>query len=324
MFSQFRRAAGASFGVTLAAYAAGVLLAGTVAALGSYRVIGAIPATVTAPAPPAVGPTRSAVSPRPPLPDPASASAQDKTLAGARRSPGPSLHRTQFSGSFSHSYRRNGDDYDDGEDERPRSYRPYRTMCVRLCDGYYFPVSFSVPRSRFAQDARTCERSCPGQARLFVYANPGGDIESMVDLQGRPYRQLPTAFLYRTQYVASCGCKPDPWSVEARERHRMYALEAASRKGSKLAAAELEALRAKMTRDGTAGPAEVAGGTNEFAETPRDPRARTAERSSRADQDDDSGRMGLGAGADRQQRARSPGTWRRNPEWMTRALGRDF
>jgi hypothetical protein len=310
MFSQFKGAVGASFGVTLAAYGAGILLTGTVAALGSYRLIGTIPAALTAPAPAGAISARSAGSPLPP-------SSRDTRAT-------PSLHRTQFFGSFSPSYRRYGDGYDDDEDERPHGYGTYRTVCVRLCDGYYFPVSFSVSRSRFARDARTCERSCPGQARLFVYANPGGDIENMVDPQGRPYRRLPTAFLYRTQYVASCRCKPEPWSVEARERHRVYALEAASRKGSKQAAAELDALKAKMARDGSAGSAEVAGTTDEFAETQGHRRARTAERSSRGDQDDDRDRMGLGAGSDRQPRARPSGTWRRDSEWMTRALGRDF
>ena len=129
---------------------------------------------------------------------------------------------------------------------------------MRLCDGYYFPISFSATRDRLARDAKTCENSCGGQARLFIYSNPGADVEDMVDLRGQPYKQLSTAFLYRTEYVPQCRCKPNPWDAEAQERHRMYALVAAKRKGSKQAAAELDALTAKMKLDRSALPAQVA------------------------------------------------------------------
>ena len=38
----------------------------------------------------------------------------------------------------------------------------FRTVCVRSCDGYYFPISYSTVQSRFADDQRTCQRECPG------------------------------------------------------------------------------------------------------------------------------------------------------------------
>ena len=34
-------------------------------------------------------------------------------------------------------------------------FATYRTVCVRLCDGYYFPVSFSTLPSHFARDTET-------------------------------------------------------------------------------------------------------------------------------------------------------------------------
>lgn len=114
-------------------------------------------------------------------------------------------------------------------DNRPKAetYRPkaetYRTLCVRLCDGFSFPISFSTLRARFAVDAKQCERSCPTGSRLFVHRNPGQDADDMVDLDGRPYRSLPTAFLHRTQYVADCTCRGNPWDEAAVARHRAYA-----------------------------------------------------------------------------------------------------
>ncbi len=98
----------------------------------------------------------------------------------------------------------------------------YRTLCVRLCDGFYWPISYSVPRDRAKRDAEQCEKSCPGKARLFLYRNPGEEVDDMVDLEGRGYRDHPKAFLYRTEYVADCTCRGQPWDEEAMARHRSY------------------------------------------------------------------------------------------------------
>ena len=45
----------------------------------------------------------------------------------------------------------------------------------------------------------------------------------MVDRDGKPYRELPAAFLYRTRYLADCTCRPQPWEEEAAARHRAFA-----------------------------------------------------------------------------------------------------
>jgi hypothetical protein len=115
----------------------------------------------------------------------------------------------------------------------PRKAAPppasYRTVCVRLCDGFFWPISYSVPQSRAKHDAQKCEKSCPGKARLFLYRNPGEEIDDMVDLQGRRYRDFPKAFLYRTEYVADCTCRGHPWEEEAMARHRSYVEAAKAR-----------------------------------------------------------------------------------------------
>lgn len=134
---------------------------------------------------------------------------------------------------------RNTEDEDD-DDDRPRE--TYRTLCVRMCDGYYFPISFSASREKLGADAAACQNRCGSEARLFVHLNPGSGPEQMQDLSGKPYASLPTAFLYRTQYVAGCKCRPDPWEAESRERHRVYGLIADARKGKPAAQAELKAL----------------------------------------------------------------------------------
>lgn len=85
----------------------------------------------------------------------------------------------------------------------------YRTLCVRACDGYYFPISFSTSRSRFASDEQSCQLKCPGTpVSLYVHRNPGQESEAMVSLTGEPYTALPTAFRYRKEYDAACRCGP--------------------------------------------------------------------------------------------------------------------
>lgn len=95
-------------------------------------------------------------------------------------------------------------------DDRSREDRgTYRTLCVRSCDGYYFPISFSTTQDRLPEDARACEAMCPGtEAKLFFHDNPGGGPENMTALDGQAYTSLATAFRYRTALSDSCTCRP--------------------------------------------------------------------------------------------------------------------
>jgi hypothetical protein len=84
----------------------------------------------------------------------------------------------------------------------------YRTLCVRSCDGYYFPISFATSPARFAEDEQTCQRLCPAtEAVLYTHRNPGEEVAQAVSSTGRVYKDLPNAFRYRREFVASCSCK---------------------------------------------------------------------------------------------------------------------
>jgi Protein of unknown function (DUF2865) len=84
----------------------------------------------------------------------------------------------------------------------------YRTLCVRTCDGYYFPISFSASPSRFADDEQTCQKLCPAtEATLFTHRNPGEDVAQAVSGSGKIYKDLANAFRYRREFVASCSCR---------------------------------------------------------------------------------------------------------------------
>jgi hypothetical protein len=91
----------------------------------------------------------------------------------------------------------------------------YRTICVRTCDGFYYPISFATSQDRFRDDEQTCQRMCPAsEVALYSYHNPGEEVAQAVSLSGRPYSELPTAFSYRKALDKTCSCrKPgESWS----------------------------------------------------------------------------------------------------------------
>jgi hypothetical protein len=89
----------------------------------------------------------------------------------------------------------------------------YRTICVRLGDGYYFPISFETTPDHFQEDAATCQRECPAaEVRLYTYHNPGQDMSQAVSLGGQFYSELPSAFSYRKKLSGySCRRPGQSW-----------------------------------------------------------------------------------------------------------------
>ncbi len=84
----------------------------------------------------------------------------------------------------------------------------YRTICVRSCDGYYFPISYATSPERFRDDEQTCQRMCPAaEVSLYAYHNPGEEVSQAVSINGQPYTDLPTAFAYRKALSPACSCR---------------------------------------------------------------------------------------------------------------------
>ena len=101
----------------------------------------------------------------------------------------------------------------------------YRTVCVRMCDGYYFPISQSTSRRNFYRDGERCQSRCAGDSRLFYMPAGTVDIDHAVDVTGLAYRSIDNAYRYRKKLVKGCMCRHRPWSPEERARHQMYELE---------------------------------------------------------------------------------------------------
>jgi len=106
-------------------------------------------------------------------------------------------------------------DEDSGPGARPPTnqfgalpYATYRTLCVRLCDGYYFPISFATLPNHFSRDVDACNSRCAAPTELYYHQNPGGAVEEMVSAtEQKPYTSLRNAFRHRKEYVEGCSCK---------------------------------------------------------------------------------------------------------------------
>jgi hypothetical protein len=92
----------------------------------------------------------------------------------------------------------------------------YRTLCVRTCDGFFYPISYATNPGRFADDEKTCRASCPAaEVQLYIHRNPGEGINEAMSVIGQqPYTALPNAFKYRAALDQACSCRRpgESWS----------------------------------------------------------------------------------------------------------------
>jgi hypothetical protein len=86
----------------------------------------------------------------------------------------------------------------------------FRTMCVRTCDGGYFPISSHASSTGFRRDAQVCSMMCPGTETELYYHPINGESADMRSAEtGRRYDDLPNAYRFRTESKArnpQCGC----------------------------------------------------------------------------------------------------------------------
>jgi hypothetical protein len=107
------------------------------------------------------------------------------------------------------------------EPERPRMGGPH-TVCVRSCDGFFFPLANS-PGGREGAD-EMCQALCPGaEVSAFGMSN-GGDIQNAVSRStGQPYSSLPNAGRYQRNFDSTCTCKTpgQSWAQVLRQAEQL-------------------------------------------------------------------------------------------------------
>ncbi len=80
-----------------------------------------------------------------------------------------------------------------------------RAVCVRTCDGFFFPVSVLPEGRRGANEM--CQSLCPGTETKAYFMSSAGEIQDAVASDGTPYRNLANAAKYQTNFDPACGCR---------------------------------------------------------------------------------------------------------------------
>lgn len=95
----------------------------------------------------------------------------------------------------------------EGSPSEARARGGAQVICVRSCDGAYFPMT-NLPDGREGAD-ELCQALCPG-AEAAAYSMPHGDeaLKQAATVKGsRAYTALPNAFKFRTAFTPNCSCK---------------------------------------------------------------------------------------------------------------------
>jgi hypothetical protein len=101
-----------------------------------------------------------------------------------------------------------------------------RTVCVRTCDGGFFPISSGATPLDFRRDQQVCAMMCPKtETELFYQSMTSGqETEQMTStVTGRPYYEMPNAFSYRTRdrsRTETCGCNLSAYYQEMMKREK--------------------------------------------------------------------------------------------------------
>lgn len=78
-----------------------------------------------------------------------------------------------------------------------------QTVCVRLCDGYFFPLPTAA--DDIVSQEQACNSLCP-DAPTEVYYRNGENIEESVSASGKLYSALPASLRYRAASDGTCAC----------------------------------------------------------------------------------------------------------------------
>lgn len=107
---------------------------------------------------------------------------------------------------------------DDGTGQRFGAGTP---VCVRTCDGFFFPLSNS-PGGREGQE-QMCAALCPSSSMQVFYMSGNGEIDSAVSRGGQPYSSLANASKYTRSFDSACGCRKqgESWIEALRDAERM-------------------------------------------------------------------------------------------------------
>ena len=94
-----------------------------------------------------------------------------------------------------------------GDEESINAHGGSQAVCVRGCDGGFFPLPLSSHHSGESL-TEMCEALCPGTEASVYTRNPDSEIKTAVSIHGTPYMDLPNALKFQKSFDPACTCRP--------------------------------------------------------------------------------------------------------------------
>lgn len=83
-----------------------------------------------------------------------------------------------------------------------------QAICVRTCDGGYFPLVPQAHEDQLDGLEQLCQASCPNtEAKLYTMGR-SSDLADATAIDGSSYTALPSAFKFEKSFAPACTCKP--------------------------------------------------------------------------------------------------------------------
>ena len=152
----------------------------------------------------------------------------------------------------------------------------YRTVCVRTCDGFFFPISFSTDaeplRATTSRPASACARR--PRSLLYSHRNPGEDMNQAVSITAASSTRrcrTPSSTARRSTAAAAAARPGETWAEALKnvdDTHRRAGRHRRQR------GARQAAVAAARRRAGPADPARAAAATARPEPAPRPQRLR--------------------------------------------------
>ncbi|MFO1126028.1 MAG: DUF2865 domain-containing protein [Methylocystis sp.] len=114
------------------------------------------------------------------------------------------------------------------QDLEPSDGRPRggpMAICVRDCDGGFFPLSYSARSANLDDLASMCRALCPNaQVKLYTASQYKG-LSSALSIDGEAYSDHPNGHKFEKVYDPACGCKPpdQSWAEALADAERIIA-----------------------------------------------------------------------------------------------------
>lgn len=129
----------------------------------------------------------------------------------------------------------------------------YRTMCVRLCDGYYYPISFPANARDFERDSQSCQNSCPGATTALFKHRVDEESQGMVEVKSNtPYSEFENAFTYRQTSVLGCTCsiseKGERLVSHSKPRYRLWTIARDTSPAQRISPPQVKSVSTKQMR----------------------------------------------------------------------------